>query len=164
MTRSTAREIAIHCSFSMGFTDKTTEELLQERLSPEAFKNWKGEDPLYEEFPNEKQIRYITELARGVSEHAPELDDYISRYARNWKFARIPRTAAAIMRVAMYEILYMPEIPNAAAINEAVEIAKKYEEPKVVSFINGILGTFVRTEFPETVPMVDETDSPKEDS
>ena len=53
------------------------------------------------------------------------------------------------MRVAMYEILYMPEIPAAAAINDAVEIAKKYEDEKVVSFINGILGAFVRAEFPE---------------
>ena len=53
------------------------------------------------------------------------------------------------MRVAMYEILYMPDIPAAAAINDAVEIAKKYEDGKVVSFINGILGAFVRAEFPE---------------
>ena len=53
------------------------------------------------------------------------------------------------MRVAMYEILYMPEIPAAAAINDAVEIAKKYEDEKVVSFINGIFGAFVRAEFPE---------------
>ena len=54
--------------------------------------------------------------------------------------------AGAIMRLAMYEILYMPEIPNGAAINEAVEIAKKYETPEVVRFINGILGNFVRNE------------------
>ena len=67
-----------------------------------------------------------------------------------WKFARIPLVAAAIMRVAMYEILYMPEIPNAAAINEAVELAKKYESGEVVRFVNGILGTFVRSEAGET--------------
>ena len=50
------------------------------------------------------------------------------------------------MRVAMYEILYMPDIPNGASINEAVEIAKKYETPETVKFINGILGSFVRQE------------------
>ena len=55
---------------------------------------------------------------------------YIEKYAVGWKFERIPLVASAIMRVAMYEILYMPEIPNAAAINEAVEIAKKYEDEK----------------------------------
>lgn len=149
MTRSTARELAIHCSFSIGFTGQTTEEILQERLHKESFLKWKDEEPLYEEYPDPRQITYIRELVKGVSEHGAELDDYIARHAVNWKFARIPRTAAAIMRVAMYEILYMPQIPNGAAINEAVEIAKKYDDEKIVSFINGVLGAFVRTEFPE---------------
>ena len=62
--------------------------------------------------------------------------------------ARLNRVAIAIMRVAMYEILYMQDIPNAAAINEAVEMTKHYEEPEVVSFVNGILGSFVRNECP----------------
>jgi len=104
---------------------------------------------LYQDYPNDKQMQYIREVVRGVAEHGPELDQYIAQYSKNWNFARIPLTAAAIMRVAMYEILYMPEIPAAAAINDAVEIAKKYEDEKVVSFINGILGAFVRAEFPE---------------
>ena len=60
--------------------------------------------------------------------------------------------ASAIMRAAMYEVLYMPDIPNAAAINEAVEIAKRYEPQEVVSFMNGILGSFVRAEFQDTAP------------
>jgi len=151
MTRTTARELAMHCSFSLGFTTQTPEELLLERLNQACFDSWKEEDPLYEEFPDSKQKKYIEELVYGVGNHGPELDEYISRYAVNWKFERIPRTATAIMRVAMYEVLYMPQIPNGAAINEAVEIAKKYEEPKMVSFVNGILGTFVRTEFPESI-------------
>ena len=52
------------------------------------------------------------------------------------------------MRVAMYEILYMPEVPAGAAINEAVEGAKRYETPETAAFINGILGSFVRGELP----------------
>ena len=48
------------------------------------------------------------------------------------------------MRVAMYEILYMPDVPNATAVNEAVEIAKKYDEPETARFVNGILGAFAR--------------------
>ncbi len=60
-----------------------------------------------------------------------------------------PLVASAIMRVAMYEILYMPDIPNGASINEAVEIAKKYETPEMVKFMNGILGSFVRQETAE---------------
>ena len=149
MTRSTARELAMHCSFSLGFLRLTAVQLLEERLSEDSFNAWKDEDDLYEEYPDQQQQQYITQLVEGVGDHGPELDSYIGKYAVNWKFERIPRTASAIMRVAMYEILYMPEIPNAAAINEAVEIAKKYEEAKTVSFVNGILGSFLRAEFPE---------------
>ena len=138
MTRNTAREIAAHLSYELSFTDKTVEELLQERLTEE--------DSLYAEAPNAKQVAYITRLVTGVNEHAAELDGYIAKYAKNWKFSRIPLVASAIMRVAMYEILYMQDIPNGAAINEAVEIAKKYETPETVKFINGILGSFAREE------------------
>ena len=107
------------------------------------------EDDIYREAPNAKQADYIRRLVKGVDEHGAELDGYIAKYAKGWNFARIPLVASAIMRVAMYEILYMPDIPNGAAINEAVEIAKKYETPETVKFINGILGSFVRQEISE---------------
>jgi N utilization substance protein B len=84
-----------------------------------------------------------------VFDHSAELDGYIEQYAKGWRFSRIDRVASAIMRVTMYEILYMPEIPNKVAINEAIEIAKKYLDDDVVKFVNGILGSFVRSEFPE---------------
>ena len=149
MTRSEAREVAIHCSYAMGYSRQSPDEFLAESVNRDAFQRWKDEETLYKSYPNEKQLQYIREVVRGVASHGPELDQYIARYAKNWTFARIPRTAAAIMRVSMYEILYMPEIPAAASINDAVEIAKKYEDEKVVAFINGILGAFVRAEFPE---------------
>lgn len=149
MTRTVAREIAVHMVFELGFGDRSAQQLLADELTAENFALIGAEEPLYAEFPDEKQEHYIRTLVTGVFEHGPELDDYISRYSVGWSFARIPRVAAAIMRVAMYEVLYMPDIPNAAAINEAVEIAKSYETAEVVSFINGILGTFVRSEFPE---------------
>lgn len=149
MIRNTAREIAVHLSYELSFTDKTAEALLDQRLSPEAFAEWAEEDPLYREAPGPKQAAYIRRLVRGVAGHGAELDGYIDKYAKGWRFARIPLVASAIMRVAMYEILYMPEIPNGAAINEAVEIAKKYETPETVKFMNGILGSFVRQELAE---------------
>ena len=74
------------------------------------------------------------------------MDTYIEKYAKGWRFERISLVASAIMRVAMFEILYMPDIPDGVAINEAVEIAKKYETPEVVKFMNGILGSFLREE------------------
>ena len=148
MTRTAAREIAVHFAFELGFTNQTAEELLAEALNRKTFEQIGEEEPLYAEFPNEKQREYISKLVKGVYEHSPELDEYISKYTIGWKYSRLNRVAIAIMRVAMYEILYMQDIPNAAAINEAVEMTKHYEEPEVVSFVNGILGSFVRNECP----------------
>ena len=149
MVRNIAREIAIHLSYELSFTDRPIDELLDERLTAEVFSTLAEEDPIYNEAPNAKQADYIRRLVKGVNEHAAELDGYIAKYAKGWSFARIPLVASAIMRVAMFEILYMPEIPNGAAINEAVEIAKKYETPETVKFMNGILGSFVRQEIGE---------------
>ena len=117
--------------------------------SAERFATLSEEDPIYREVPNAKQAEYIRRLVKGVAEHGAELDQYIAKYAVGWNFARIPLVASAIMRVAMYEILYMPDIPNGVSINEAVEIANKYETPETVKFINGILGSFVRQEVSE---------------
>ncbi len=149
MTRNTAREIAVHLSYEMNFTDRPIDGLLDQRLTADSFASLAGEDEIYQEIPNAKQEEYIRRLVRGVHEHAAELDSYISKYAVGWNFSRIPLVASAIMRVAMYEILYMPDIPNGVSINEAVEIAKKYETAETAKFINGILGNFVRHEIPE---------------
>ena len=146
MIRNVAREIAMHLSYELSFTDLTAEELLDERLSGERFKELAPEYEVYGELPGPTQQAYIRRLVKGIAEHGYELDLYIEKYARGWKFERIPLVAAAVMRLAMFEILYMPDIPNGASINEAVEIARKYENEDVVKFINGILGTFVRTE------------------
>ena len=146
MTRNTAREIAVHLAYELSFTDRELGELIDDRLSRESFEALAGEDELYAEAPGPTQAEYIRSVVAGVAEHAPELDGYIAKYAKGWKFERIPLVTGAIMRVAMYEVLYRDDIPNGAAINEAVEIAKKYETPETVKFINGILGSFVRGE------------------
>ena len=139
MNRSTAREIAVHFAFELAFSDEKAGQLLDRELTAESFARRAPDEPLYAQF----------RLVQGVGGHGAELDGYIEKYAKGWRFSRIDRVASAIMRVSMYEILYMPDIPNKAAINEAVEIAKKYLDDEVVKFINGILGSFVRTEVPE---------------
>lgn len=149
MTRSAAREIAVHFTFELGFSSLSADQLLEQSLTPEAFALLGEEEPLYAQFPDKPQLDYITGLVRGVFAHGAELDGYIAQYAKGWRFSRIDRVAAAIMRVTMYEILYMPEVPNKVAINEAVEISKKYLDDDVVKFVNGILGSFVRAEFPD---------------
>ena len=146
MTRSNARELAVHFVFEMSFTRQTAEELLGEALTRPIFERIGKEEPLYAEFPNVDQREYIETLVRGVEDHREELDGYISQYAIGWNFSRLPRVTVSILRVCMFEILYMGDVPNAAAINEAVELTKHYEEPELASFVNGILGSFVRTE------------------
>ena len=149
MIRNVAREIAMHLSFELSFTDLTAGELLEQRLSSPHFEAMAPEYEVYGELPGPSQRAYICKLVKGISEHSYELDQYVEKYSKGWRFERIPLVAGAIMRVAMYEIMYMPDVPNGAAINEAVEIAKKYVDDEVVKFINGILGSFVRTELPE---------------
>jgi N utilization substance protein B len=149
MTRTNAREIAVHYSFELGFSNQNAENFLKDHFNKEIFSLLAEEEHLYKEFPNEKQQNYIKTLVKGAHEHGPELDGYIEKYSVGWRFQRIDRVAASIMRIAMYEIMYMPDIPNAASINDAVEISKGYEEPEVVKFINGILGAFVRGELIE---------------
>ena len=149
MVRNTAREIAVHLSYELSFTDMTVDELLAHHLSAENFAALAPEDEAYREVPNAKQRDYICRLVRGVDQHAGELDTFIERFAKGWKFSRMPLVATAIMRVAMYEILYMDDIPNGVAINEAVELTRKYESDEVVRFVNGLLGAFLREEVKE---------------
>ncbi len=149
MNRSEAREIAVRLCFEISSRECDAKEVLGQFFDGEYYASLSTEDKLYEAMPQPNHREYIEELVLGIGEHAAELDGYVAKYARGWKFGRISRTALAVLKTAMYEIMYMPDIPNGTAINEAVEIAKKYDEPETVSFINGVLGSFVREELPE---------------
>ena len=146
MTRSNARELAVHLVFELGFAEVSADELLSQALKRPVFELIGQEEPLYAEFPNVAQRAYIEALVRGVYDYRVELDDYISKYSIGWNITRLPRIVLAILRVCMYEILYMQDVPNSAAINEAVELTKHYEEQELAAFVNGILGSFVRSE------------------
>ena len=146
MTRRTAREIAMHLSFATVMNRMDIREMLDAFFEPDYFATLCAEDEAYADYPDEKQLAYIRRLAEGVSEHAAELDGYIEKYAKNWEFSRISRVAAAILRIAMYEILYQPEVPYKVAANEAVELAKTYEGRDIAGFVNGILAAFIENE------------------
>ena len=139
MTRNMAREFAVRLAYELNFTALRPEELVAQRLDRSYFETLRDEDELYGKPPGAAQAAYIRGVVLGVAEHAPELDGYIARYARDWRFERIPL-------VAMYEAMYRDDVDVGVAINEAVEIAKKYETPETVRFINGILGGFARGE------------------
>ena len=150
MTRTNARQLAVQLSFAVSAGSDVGPDAF---FDEEYFRALPAEDALFSEIPGEHELAYINELVNGVREHREELDGLIERFSQGWKLSRISRTALAVLRCALYEILYMPEIPDAASINEAVELAKGYDEPETVRFINGILGSFMRSrgeEIPES--------------
>ena len=146
MTRTAAREIAVRLCFGLSENPKDPIVMLGEIFDEEYYASLGNEDETFALYPDDVQLDYIGRIIRGVAEHGAELDGYIEKYAVGWKFGRISRTAVAILKTAMYEILYMPDVPDKAAINEAVELAKRYEDPMTVPFINGVLGSFSRNE------------------
>ena len=135
MTRSNAREIACHLVFEMNFNNITAGEALQTLMDDGYYPTLK---------PDGKQLEYLTSVVQGVQAKREELEGYISKYSVGWSLGRIARMAVAIMEVCMYEALYIEDAPVSAAINEAVELTRKYENEDVVSFVNGILGGFAR--------------------
>lgn len=111
---------AIQLSFAAQLAGDDARETADTFFSREYFATLAEEDPLFLEYPDEKQLDYIRRLTGLVYDHMYELNHMIEKYARGWRLERISRVAAAIMRCAMCEILYMDDVPNAAAINEAV--------------------------------------------
>ncbi len=144
MTRTNAREIVAHLIFEMNFTADPAEQLVDSVMEPVYYESLGQETEIYAERPNEKQMQYIREAVRGIQEKTEELDAYIAKYTVGWSVSRISKVARAILHVAMYEALYVEDVPVSSAINEAVELTRKYENEDVVSFVNGILGSFAR--------------------
>ena len=149
MKRTTAREIAVQLGFYASQSEKPLNEIIEEFFDEEYFKTLAEEDELFSEYPDDNSREYIIRLATNMDESRIQIDKYIEKYAKGWKISRISKTAMAVLRCAICEVLYMDDIPNGAAINEAVELAKGYDEAETVSFINGVLGGFMRGEFGE---------------
>ena len=90
-------------------------------------------------------VLYVDQVIGGVSAHQQELDELVSKYSVDWAIDRIARVDLSILRVAIYEMLYRKEdVPAGAAINEAVELAKRYGGERSYAFINGILGSVAK--------------------
>lgn len=144
MTRSNARELAVHLIYELDYTAQLPEQALEERLEQEYYGSLAEENELYAERPSGKQRSYIRGCVQGVAERLEELDGYISRFSVGWNLHRISRLTKAALRLAMYEILYVEDVPTGVAINECVELTGKYEDREVAAFVNGVLGSFAR--------------------
>ena len=82
---------------------------------------------------------YIKQVYFGVREHLQEIDAMILKHSKGWKPERITPVSRSAIRLCVYEMLYMKDIPMAVSLNEAIELVKKYDDAKVRAFVNGVL-------------------------
>ena len=146
MTRSNARELVLHLILDMDYTKDPSAEVVETRLDRDYYATLEAENDVYAERPNQKQLAYIRQVTAGVQEKEAELRETISKYASGWNINRISRLARAILELAIYEIRYVEDVPASVAVSEAMVLTKKYESEETASFVNGILGAFVRGE------------------
>ena len=133
MSRTTAREVAMMMHFSNLLGGEDTPEHVYEKAELLG-------TPL-----DEEDLLYVNQMLEGVKEHTEEIDEFVSRYSKDWMIDRIARVDLSILRVAIYEMLYRKEdVPTGAAINEAVELAKRYGGERSYAFVNGILGSVAK--------------------
>ena len=146
MSRKKAREIALHLIFEMGFREFQADELLANRLDEDIMQSIGRDVTLYAGNLSEKQTVYIVSVVKGVASHREELDALIEANAHGWNMSRLSKMTVAVLRLALYEMRYVDDVPVGAAINEAVELAKSYESDEAGAFINGILGSINRAQ------------------
>ena len=150
MTRGNARELAVHLIYSQGFTGDEPDAVVAARLEKEYYKQLSAESEVYEERPSRAQVAYLDGVVSGVANRADDLNAQIQKYSIGWDVSRISRLARSVMQLAIFEILYVEDVPTGVAVSEAVRIAKKYDGDDTGSFVNGVLGSFVRGLTPET--------------
>lgn len=128
MKRSEIREAAFLLTFEKLFTDDSVDAVI---------------DAAYEvdEFEMDEECEKLFE---AVTEKAADIDEIIAANSEKRQFSRIPKVSVAILRIALYEMLYNDNIPNNVAISEAVLLAKKYTYTPDVKFINGVLGVVAK--------------------
>ncbi len=151
MTRGNARELALHLIYGREFTGEEPEQVVSTRLDDkDYYSQLAAEHEVYADRPSRAQLRYLDTVVSGVANRTQELNELISRFSIGWDISRISRLTRCLLQLAMFEILYVEDVPTGVAVAEAVRIAKKYDGDDTGSFVNGILGSFARSLTPET--------------
>ena len=145
MTRAYARELAVHLIYGRVFTGEEPETVVATRLAKEYYEKLAEENDVYTERPSRAQLRYIDSVVTGVANREEELNQQIQKYSIGWDISRISKLTRCVLQLAIYEILYIEDVPTGVAVSEAVRLAKKYDGNDTGSFVNGILGTFARS-------------------
>ena len=154
MTRGNARELAVHLIYGRNFTGEEPNAVVETRLEKEYYSKLSTENDVYADRPSRVQRAYIDAVTSGVANREDDLNETIQQFSIGWDVKRISRLTRSVMQLAIYEILYVDDVPTGVAISEAVRIAKKYDGDDTGSFVNGILGAFARS---LSAPKVEET-------
>lgn len=131
MGRKQAREGAMKVLFQMDSMSDFTEESLEVFLDNFEY--------------DEMETLYIKESISKIRDNLEEIDEYIKQNLEGWSIYRLAKVDLAVLRIAIYEILYRDDIPMEVSINEAIETVKKYSTEESFKFINGVLGGFARS-------------------
>ena len=131
-TRSEARIEAFKLIFQSAANDSEPDFLIEQML--------------LDCHESERNLDYIKTVFLGVLANRDEIDEKIrENLGKSWKLERISKVSLAVLRLAIFEILYVEDVPERVAINEAVEIEKKFDEPDNSAFVNGVLGSFLKS-------------------
>lgn len=124
LTRKEAREEAFRLLFETEFQkDSDPAEIYAVAKEERAF----------------SENAYVKAVYFGVQEHLEEIDEVIMRHSKGWKTSRITPVSRSVIRLCIYEMLYMEDIPTAVSLNEAIELVKQFDDPKMKAFVNGLL-------------------------
>ncbi len=131
MQRTAMRELAFKLVYEIEVQKENNEEHIQIFLENN-------------EITDEKVIEYLTNVINGLKANEVEIDELISKNLKeNWSLSRIPKITLSLLKLAIYEMVYK-QLPYKVAINEVVELAKKYADEVAPTFINGILASIVK--------------------
>jgi N utilization substance protein B len=146
MSRKTDRKHAFNLIFQMDFYDNPPPlELIERYFRVETFLAEDEDNEAGLGLTGEADMEYVEKTLLGLAIRRDEIDAEIKERARGWELDRLMKTDLAILRLAVYEILHQPDIPNKVAINEAVELTKEYSGGDSPAFVNGLLGQVVRS-------------------
>ncbi len=129
LKRSEIREAAFFLTFEKLFSSDTTDEIIDTAYEVDEFEM--NED--------------VEKLFKAVDDKSAETDEIIAKFSEKRQFSRIPKVLTAILRIAVYEMLYDDKVPDNVAISEAVILAQKFAFESDVQFVNGLLGAFCRS-------------------
>lgn len=132
MNRRKSREIAMKLLFEMSINKEDYEEILG---------NFKENTDMDLQ---DVDFTYLARVVKGVRENTEAIDKKIEGNLKNWKFGRLSKIDLAILRIAVFEIMFSDDVPDKVAVNEGIELAKKYSADNSPTFVNGVLGSIIK--------------------